>query len=67
MPIELSEVHLDCAGSQHLVGHGGCLSRLPSRIVVPCTFSDMAVTFPGSARESSCFGGLYKVYKVDFS
>ena len=31
MPLEILEVHFDCAGSQNLVGRGGCLSRLRSR------------------------------------
>ena len=31
MPLEILEVHLDCAGSQNLVVRGGCLSRLRTR------------------------------------
>ena len=32
MPLEILEVHFDCAGSQNLVGRSsGCLSRLRSR------------------------------------
>ena len=31
MPLEILEVHFDCAGSQNLLGRGGCLSRLHSR------------------------------------
>ena len=31
MPLEILEVHFDCAGSQNLVGWRGCLSRLCSR------------------------------------
>ena len=31
MPLEIFEVHFDCAGSQNLVGRGECLSRLRSR------------------------------------
>ena len=29
--LKVLEVHFDCAGSQNLVGRGGCLSRLRSR------------------------------------
>ena len=28
MPLEILEVHFDCAGSQSLLGRGGCLSRV---------------------------------------
>ena len=31
MPLEILEVHSDCAGSQNLGVHGGCFSRLRSR------------------------------------
>ena len=31
MPLEILEVHFDCAGSQNLVRWRGCLSRLRSR------------------------------------
>ena len=31
MPLEIFEVHFDCAGSQNLLGRGGCLSCLRSR------------------------------------
>ena len=31
MPLEILEVHFDCVGSQNLVGHGECVSRLRSR------------------------------------
>ena len=31
MPLEILEVHFDCAGSQNLGVRGGCLSPLPSR------------------------------------
>ena len=31
MPLEILEVHFDCAGSQNLRARGGCLSRLRSR------------------------------------
>ena len=40
-PLEILEVHVDCAGSQNLPGHSGRSSR---------AFSDVAVTFRGRRR-----------------
>ena len=42
MALEILEVHFDCAGSQNLVGRGGC--RDCALVVALHAFSDMVVT-----------------------
>ena len=50
MPLEILEVHFDCAGSQNLVGWRWCLSRLRSR----CGFDGPKSTFCESGFTSKC-------------
>ena len=46
MPLEILEVHFDCASSQNLGGRARCLSRLRSRCGA-VRISDMMATFRG--------------------
>ena len=39
MPLEIVDMHFDCAGSQNLGGGGECLSRLRSRCGAVRTFA----------------------------
>ena len=49
MPLELLQVHFDCAGSLNLGVRGGCFDC--ALVVVPCAFSHMVVTFSWQAQE----------------
>ena len=60
-PLEILEVHFDCAGSQNLGGRGGAC-RDCALVVVPCAFSNMVVTFRGRHKGNLVF--LWS--KIDF-
>ena len=53
MALEILEVHFDCAGSQNLVGRGGCFLRLRSRCGAICVFGH-----GGHFRRGRCKGNL---------
>ena len=60
MPLEILEVHFDCAGSQNLGGLAAGACRNCALVVVPCAFSVHGGHFSWQAqvaRETSCFGG----------
>ena len=60
MPLEILEVHFDCAGSQNLGGRGGCLAL----VVVLCAFLCMVATFRDRRkRETSCSGGPKSTFR----
>ena len=63
MPLEILQVHFDCAGSQNLLGAAGASRNCAPAVVVPRAFSDMVVTFRGR-REGSL---VLWWSKVDFS
>ena len=52
MPLKVLEVHFECAGSQNLLGRGGCLSRLRTRSL-----------FVAGARETLRFGGAKSTFR----
>ena len=59
MPLEILDVHFDCAGLQNLVGWRGCSSRLRSR----CGAVRMVVTLDGRHTGNLVFGGPKSTFR----